>query len=474
MPPVEAWEKVWIDGDAYPQDVHALINCTACHGGEAVADMETAHTGLVADPSADPETGCASCHPNIVPYAVDSLHYTLEGYDTALYARSSPEHYDALETMESYHCDSCHATCGDCHISQPNSVGGGLLEGHTFVSTPPMSRTCTACHGSRVKNEYYGLNEGYPGDVHFRQARMTCTDCHTGDEMHGMGAAADDQSRYDGAPSPGCESCHADDVGASSDVMAHQIHGTEILSCQACHSVAYTNCTNCHVDRTEEGTPYYSIEAHSVEFYLGRNYLRDSERPYRYVPVRHVPVDIDSFDAYGEDLLNNFLNRPTWAYATPHNIQRNTPQTESCLSCHGNDDIFLTLDKIDPAEQGGANLAVAVEQAPPLPAGGIDQYLNPTENLSLPQPAGPAREVEDDPSYWANVDKPAPTATPAPVEPEPTEAPAQPELTATQAEPEPTAVPEATGTAAPAATSDEEGSSDSSGGNPSYWAQLSQ
>ncbi len=24
------------------------------------------------------------------------------------------------------HCDSCHATCGECHVSQPNLVGGGI------------------------------------------------------------------------------------------------------------------------------------------------------------------------------------------------------------------------------------------------------------------------------------------------------------------------------------------------------------
>lgn len=198
MPPLEAWEKVWIDPEAYAQDVHALINCTTCHAGEAVGDMATAHTGLIAKPSADAEATCGTCHPDITPHATASLHATLSGYDTVLHERSSEMNWDTLEEMESYHCDSCHTTCGDCHVSQPTSVGGGLLDGHVFVEKPPMSQTCTACHGSRVKNEYYGLNEGYTGDVHLRQARLACTDCHTAAEMHGQGEFAMSETRYDG------------------------------------------------------------------------------------------------------------------------------------------------------------------------------------------------------------------------------------------------------------------------------------
>jgi nitrate/TMAO reductase-like tetraheme cytochrome c subunit len=58
---------------------------------------------------------------------------------------------------------------------------------------------------------------------------------------------------------------------------------------------------------------------------------------------------------------------PNWAYATPHNIQRNTPQTETCNSCHGNEEIFLTADKIKP-EELEANRDVIVENVPgPIP-----------------------------------------------------------------------------------------------------------
>jgi thiosulfate/3-mercaptopyruvate sulfurtransferase len=419
-----AWERVWIDADMYSQDLHSLINCTECHGGQAVDDMTLAHTDMYDRPIQDMET-CGACHTDVTPASLNSLHSTLAGYDTAIYSRSVPENHPVLEEMESNHCNSCHATCGDCHVSQPVSVGGGLLDGHTYIETPPMSQTCTACHGSRVKNEYFGLNEGYPSDVHFR-ARMGCSDCHTADEIHGVNITAD--HRYDGAQEPNCESCHVDQVGVGSGIEQHEIHGTEILSCQSCHSVEYTNCTNCHVEQTDDGVPFYSIESHDMGFYLAHNELQNAERPYRYVTVRHIPVDIDSFSFYGDNLLSNFDNRSTWEYATPHNIQRNTPQTESCESCHGNDAIFLTADKVVP-EELNANANVIVDHAPPLP----DGYV-PATPLETEVPADTSTD------FWGNDT--APTEAPADFwggDATPTEAP-----TDFWGDPVPESTPEAT------------------------------
>ena len=361
MTPMEPWERVWIDAEAFGQDIHSYINCTDCHGGEAVDDFELAHEGQVERVVTNPEV-CGRCHVDVGPAQYDSLHNTLAGYDTALYERSTPENHPALDEMQANHCTECHATCGDCHVSQPTSVGGGLVSGHDFEASPSMSRQCTACHGSRVKNEYYGANEGIPSDVHFR-ARMDCMECHTADAMHGMGAAGEQTSRYDGSPDPGCLDCHDDiEMGedADSDIEMHTAHDEYDLACQVCHSTTYTNCVNCHVEQTDDGIPFYTVEEHYLGFYIGLNANRSEERPYEYVPVRHVPIDPDSFSFYGEDLLPNFDDRPTWAYATPHNIQRITPQTESCASCHDNREIFLTSRTVDRAERR-ANQDVLVD-----------------------------------------------------------------------------------------------------------------
>jgi hypothetical protein len=226
---------------------------------------------------------------------------------------------------------------------------------------------------------------------------MACVECHTGDEMHGMDMTA--THRYDGEPQPACISCHQDQVGVGSGIEQHEIHGTETLSCYACHSTSYTSCDNCHVQRTEEGIAFYSIEDHYMTFMLGRNVLRSADRPWEYVPLRHVPIDINSFDFYGDNLLPTFDNVPTWAYASPHNIQRNTPQTESCDSCHGNDDIFLTIDKVAP-EEVEANRDVMVEGAPPMP----DGYTQPAISEEPTESSG------DD--FWGGNDAATPTEAP--------------------------------------------------------------
>jgi thiosulfate/3-mercaptopyruvate sulfurtransferase len=305
---------------------------------------------------------CGTCHIDVQEAHQDSLHAALTGYDTALYERSTPDNHPTLEAAEEGHCNNCHATCGQCHVSQPTSVGGGLLDGHEFLSTPPMSRTCTACHGSRVGDEYTGGNEGYPADVHLTGERMNCADCHTGDEMHGEGIES--AHRYEGARAPLCETCHEDALTADSGIEQHTIHGQEV-ACEVCHSVAYKNCSSCHVARTDEGIPFFETADTWMDFRIGLNPVRTAERPWQYVLVRHVPIDPESFAFYGDNLLPNFDLRPTWLYATPHNTQASTPQNEECTNCHGNSSLFLTASAVT-AEERDANASVIVAQPPSI------------------------------------------------------------------------------------------------------------
>lgn len=391
MAPLEPWEKVLVDSKEYPVSVHGYVECTECHLGQESDDKETAHTGIIARPSENSEASCGSCHPVISETYETSLHSTQEGYWTTINARSDHGNAEELEEMFGNHCSSCHTTCGDCHVSQPASVGGGFIDGHNFNAKPSMTRNCTACHGSRVGNEYLGKNEGVLADLHFRQVRMTCVDCHTSTEIHNLGAdsidctkchgdsmqgksfpsnhidvggsSAGPDHRYDGAQTPKCENCHGEVVAGEDEVEMHEEHGGQ-LSCQVCHSVSYSSCDSCHVELSEEtGKPKFSTGGTYLTFLIGKNVNQSYARPYEYVPVRHIPIDTESYSFYGGDLLPNFDALPTWAYATPHNIQRNTPQTETCDSCHGNSDIFLTEDKVDPSEID-ANLDVIIFEIP--------------------------------------------------------------------------------------------------------------
>lgn len=376
MAPLEPWEKVLVDGELFPAEVHGQVACADCHAGQNTPDKFEAHVGLIENPSENPVESCGECHPDVVATHDNNLHSSLAGYWTVLDARTLPEDHETIEGMFSNHCSTCHATCGECHVSQPNLVGGGLIEGHLFNETPSMTRNCTACHGSRVGNEYLGKHEDLRPDVHFSQGRMSCVDCHSGHEMHGAPEDCADchtgpeaqqvapaDHRYDGVQTPRCETCHVTVAIGQDDIEMHQEHAGD-LSCQVCHSVSYTSCDGCHVQISETtGNPFYATDGSYFTFMIGKNPLESYDRPYEYVTLRHVPVAGDSFAYYGEDLLANFNALPTWTYTTPHNIQRNTPQTESCDACHGNADLFLTVDKVYP-EEVEANLPVIVDSIP--------------------------------------------------------------------------------------------------------------
>ncbi len=367
MAPLEPWQKVLVSAAAFTETDHGAVACIDCHNGIDSPNKEEAHTQMVSRPSEGNAPACADCHEEQTILATNSLHANQEGYWTVLEARGIDRDHPPVQEMFGNHCASCHTSCGDCHVSQPASVGGGLLDGHLFTSNPPMTRTCTACHGSRVGNEYMGKNEGVLADVHFRTGRMVCIDCHGSEEVHGTPVVTGDDvesaHRYAGEQGPECESCHETYGTSADDIREHRMHGN-VLSCQVCHSTTYINCDSCHVEQSEAtGNPFFTTDDAYFTFLIGKNYELNYERPYEYVLVRHVPVDTDSFAYYGDNLLPDFDNQPTWRYTTPHNIQRLTPQTESCNNCHGNSDIFLTANKVAP-EELTANQPVIVDEIP--------------------------------------------------------------------------------------------------------------
>jgi thiosulfate/3-mercaptopyruvate sulfurtransferase len=346
--------------EAFFETMHGRYGCITCHGGTGgSSDIAVAHEGMVREPAS--AEACADCHPEESAAEPGSLHNSLAGYTAVLAARSTPEKMPQLEVMMGNHCESCHTTCGQCHVSRPTNLGGGLVAGHEFKGTPPMNLTCTGCHGSRIENEYKGKNEGVKADVHWVKGGMSCFECHTADEMHGMDVQA--TNRYDGPPTPGCqdEGCHPDVVAGAGNPQHSESH-FEAMSCQTCHSTTYKNCYSCHV-ALDNGDAYFKTAESEMAFKIGLNPLKGPDRPWTYVPLRHVPIDADSFSYYGENLLPNFDSLPTWKYATPHNIQRITPQNETCGSCHGNAEFFLTADDV-AADELEANKDVIVQELP--------------------------------------------------------------------------------------------------------------
>lgn len=361
---MEAWEKVFV-GDEFLVSVHNVQNCIGCHGGvEGVDDKDAAHEGMVGDPLEDSERVCGVCHAEATQLAATSLHQNLTGYQTMLTARGADFTDPHMEEAFDNHCSDCHTTCGQCHISRPTAMDGGLLKEHKVKGVASMKDTCMACHGARVSNEYQGKNEGVEASVHWLEGGMPCFDCHNVSHYHGDGTEY--AYRYEGAPGVNCLDCHPEAAPGQGEVVEHNIHDGS-MACEVCHvSGPYKSCYNCHVGLDEKGLPYYETDGSELTFKIGHNPLKSEDRPWDYVLVRHIPVAPDTFAFYGDNLLSAFDNVPTWKYATPHNIQRVTPQNESCDSCHGNADLFLTAADVAPKElEANAGVIVEEKEIPP-------------------------------------------------------------------------------------------------------------
>ena len=362
---MEPYEKVLIDDEFLEEDPHGEVACETCHGGNPkAANWDAAHQGLISDPTyPDAAKACGECHEEIVEKNKTNVHVTLNGYNDIIGTRANADKAVRQRVFQEgmkNHCYSCHSSCGQCHVSRPDSVEGGFVEGHLFKNTPPMETNCTSCHGSRIEKEYLGKNKGYPRDVHYAKKGMRCIACHTGEEMHGTGKSYN--YRYEVENAPRCENCHQDAVGPNAKIKAHKLHQGKV-SCHVCHAVAYKNCYNCHVGKDARGLPYYKTEKSELGFKIGLNPNPSNVRPYKFVTVRHIPVSRGTFDFYVKDGLANFDSLPTWKLATPHNIQRKTPQNNSCKSCHGKKKLFLLEKDVIPEERAANKKVIVPEDA---------------------------------------------------------------------------------------------------------------
>ncbi len=343
-PFIPSYDRVHIsrDGyDAFKYTVHGALGCTECHGGvDNTADKSLAHSGdFVKHPSTIADQTCAPCHADIVKTAMTSLHAEGWGQKRSQVVRAGVNSFDELPQgiREGYNqnCATCHATCGDCHVTRPPAGGGGLYKDHKFSRTPDMRDNCIACHSSRGGHAYFGIGTGTQPDVHLTKAGYTCIDCHTKNELHGDGKQYD--NRYQMELLPSCYDCHTDIESAN---PYHTLHIKD-LNCHSCHAQDYNNCGSCHVGG--EGARIYAHQS----FKIALNPLRDV-RPYKFATVRRAPGAPDSWERYGVEVLADFDAKPTFNYTTPHNILRWTSRTQvddgqPCYdSCHiiHEDDIY--------------------------------------------------------------------------------------------------------------------------------------
>lgn len=366
MPEVPVQDKVLVSS-TFNSDTHGQLGCTYCHAGDPTGTTRAvAHVGLVSDPSATPSQAC-SCHTTQVQSSPTMLHTTLRGIAMSLVDRSGGGDTlnASMQTVFGNHCARCHASCGNCHVSVPAAAGGGLLMSHGFRRKPSTTLVCTACHGSRVGDEFRGQNAGIAPDVHYSKG-LACVACHSGAEMHAASPTV--RSRYDVPERARCTNCHPDDTAFKDATAQHIMHrntdGTMKLTCHVCHAATYKNCSSCHVSKDADGLAVYTVNqppdyASVMSFKIGKNPKQGAERPQKFATLRHAPADPANYDYYGAGLSSTFDARPTWEYATPHTIQRRTPQNQSCTACHAHRELFLGPADL-AAYEVGANQAVVV------------------------------------------------------------------------------------------------------------------
>lgn len=364
---MEVWEKVLVDADFF-EGFHGGIGCIDCHGGQdGELTKEEAHAGMTRDPSTGSAGACRPCHDDTADDHAASLHATQNGYLTMFARREGlATASSAASAMFEARCASCHTSCGQCHVSRPTSVEGGFLDGHVFRRSPSQTDNCTACHGSRIGDEFRGVNAGYSADVHYSRG-VKCYDCHSALEIHGDGTTPATHHESGNAPSCRDAGCH-EDLSGGAGATQHQIHAATV-ACQVCHSIAYKNCYGCHVELDRQGLEMPS----RMDFRIALNPSPTPEHPWTYVLRRHVPIRPDSFADWGVS-LPAYDSEPTWRLSSPHNIQRSTPQNASCDACHGNADLFLTPEYVQSLVQEGtmvseevdANATVVVDELPEM------------------------------------------------------------------------------------------------------------
>ncbi|MCW3128640.1 MAG: cytochrome c3 family protein [Methanophagales archaeon] len=281
----------------------------------AVLSISLANIPIVAEDFG----GCERCHKDIADDFSTSLHYTGAGMKGE-YERGAAGEFgiDMDEYYAKWNCSKCHATtCTKCHI--------GFQFPHVMEDLSKNMTTCDQCHFKKQTSIFIGETpahnkipiEGpevpHPADIHYQNG-LTCTDCHTAEEMHGTGV---EYSTMLEAVSVSCEDCHNSPgktvkgmpvTQYSNDTQSHKIHGDK-LDCAACHTGWAPTCVNCHLD-TRKGTKVVIDDFHLAIAADGKI------KPFINMTAMH-----DNATHTG------------WAEWFPHTV---TNKSKDCAFCHEN------------------------------------------------------------------------------------------------------------------------------------------
>jgi len=325
----ERAKKVYVDPAQRAQDIHGAFECTVCHGGDTTLDSTEACVDVAHPDPTEPaivQTTCGTCHLDIATRYLTSIHNTFNGIHHSLKDLLGP---DEGTTRFEDTCKKCHTSCSDCHLSDPDRRGllWPRITSHKFVRNPG-SEICSSCHNA-TGDTFFGEpgNETEHGPSVMAQAGMECTDCHVEREVHGTG----EQTLFVmESPKPTCERCHLDpayrwstDAGApdapqyDKATASHAIHGTETVSCVACHTQWYPSCWNCHGGRPEK-TAY--------DLFLANNPITGQVHT-----IVHSPASAPDWGTVPPEIGGEWAVKSRHSWGDAH----------ACEKCHTNRDVWV-------------------------------------------------------------------------------------------------------------------------------------
>ncbi|HMK66823.1 MAG TPA: hypothetical protein VK564_13575, partial [Thermodesulfobacteriota bacterium] len=252
---------------------------------------------------------------------LNSLHNTLDGHRLSLVNLMGQEAGMARFNT----CTSCHASCTDCHMKQPDRYNRLVprTESHQFTRRP-SSKVCRVCHGQTGETFFGGGEKSEHGASAMAKAGLECMDCHSEGEIHGSGK----RNGFIGQTvKPNCEKCHASPGGkvtASKGTLSamqynpktagHSIH-PETVSCVACHTKWYTNCWDCHKGKAREEKGKFFLAIHPT---TGKVHT-----------ATHVPIN--------RELGNVSPDLGGWAVKTRHSWGK----AQACEQCHTDPETYI-------------------------------------------------------------------------------------------------------------------------------------
>lgn len=237
-----------------------------------------------------------------------SLHATREGKNDAYKAENGGMELITNIPMSELSCQKCHSTNGlyaDSTAIDPATYSPGCKDCHDFSKGNTVAeQTCISCH-----NRQNYERAAYPDmDVH-KAAGMTCTNCHSEEEIHGDDGIAYASLKQEGAIKAKCENCHTE----LSSNTAHNLHAGTV-DCAACHAVAVLTCASCHFE---------SVVA------TGKNRALNQLKNYKLLVKRDGEVRLGAFMTHSYAGKTNYIISSYHSHA----IQKDAT---SCADCHYN------------------------------------------------------------------------------------------------------------------------------------------